>query len=418
MKIEITEKSSTEKEIDVIIPQEDVTALLDGKVEKYRKQLKMPGFRAGKKLPKKLVMARFGEAIRQEALEEAIDGGLRTELEKAGIKPVSYGEMADFKDEKDKDITFKIIVEVEPEIEITGYADLGVTVEDTEVDDSELEKMLSDMQRHTAKQEEVDRASKKGDVVTGDYLHIELDGENQEIPENPEFSAEIGASKTAGFDDGLQGVKAGDEKEISFTYPDDHANADLAGKKASFSVKVKAVKELKLPEIDEEFAKSMGAESVENLREQMAENLKKQKLDEKKGDAHDKAIDLLIEKNPFDVPESRIKQYVAHVVNRYLPEDQQQEPTAEQIEANRENAVRELRKIRILEYIAGKEKFKVRQKDVDERLQQMAAMYGMDFEMLKSSMRQSGRIVNLREELKIEKTLDYLVGIRDEDDEK
>jgi trigger factor len=415
VKIAISEISTTEKELDVTLTQDEVTALQDSKVEKYRKQIRMPGFRSNKKLPKKLVMMRFGDAIRQEALEQAIDDGLKKELDEQKIAPISYGEMRDFADDKENDISFKVNIEVEPEVEITGYEDLGISVESVEADVAEVDKTLEDMRRNMAAQTEVERESQTGDVLVGEYISFSLDGEEETLPENKEFSAEIGKSASPGFDDGLVGLKAGEEKEISFSYPEDHPQEELRGKEAKFNITVKAVKEMTLPELDDEFAQKMGAESLEQLKSDLQENLQKQKENEKKGEAHEKAIDALIEANSFAVPDARVRHYVHHIVNRYAQEDQKRNPTEEEVEENREKAVRELRKIRIVEYIADKEKIKVRQSAVDERIREMAAMYGMDFDTLKSSMRQSGGVVNLREELKIEKTLDYLIGLRDED---
>jgi trigger factor len=417
LKIEITDISSTEKKLAVTLPQEEVQAVFDEKIDVYRKKIAMPGFRAGKKLPKALVVKQYGDAIRAESIEKAIDEGLKKELEQANVSPVSYGKMEDFQDDATAGITFSMTVEVDPEVVVGNYEGLGVTIADVQADDAEVDKSIEDMRRHSAEQITVERAAQKGYIVSGMYQFIALGGEEQSIPKDPNFHVEVGASATPGFDDALTGVTAGEEKLITFVYPEDHSNENFRGKKAEFKVSITEVKELKLPELDAEFAKKMGADDMDALRKVLSEQLLLQKKNEAKNEAHTKAIDILLERNPIEVPESRIRQYVSYLVNRYArKEEEQREPTENEVEQNREDAIREIRKMRILEYLSEKLDIRPKQKDVDARLQEMAQMYGMDFETFKNSMRRSGRIVNLREELKIEKTLDYLVGIRQEDE--
>lgn len=414
MKTLISDNSSTEKKIDVVLPQEEITALFDEKIEAYRKKITMPGFRPGKKIPKNLVVSQYGAHIHQEAVEELIDAGLKEELKKAEIDPIAYGAMTDLVDEKDKDMTFSLMVEIDPEIEVKDYDNLGVSAEAVSLDPGEVDKIIADMQRQTAKQNEVDRASEKGDIIVGKYLNIAVDGKEDTLPENPEFQVEIGASDTDYFDEGLIGLKAGDTKVVEFSYPEDYKNEAMRGKKAEFNVSVSAVKVLELSELNDEFAKIMGAKDMADLKEKLEENLLKQKEQESKAKAHEEVLKILVEKNKFDVPNSRVKHYISYMMNQNVQKEEDRVvPTDEQIEEGREGAVFEIKKTRILDLISKEAKIKSKQKDVDAKIKDMSAMYGMEFDQFKKMLRESGRIENLREEIKIEKTLDFLIGIRD-----
>jgi trigger factor len=412
LKVKISEPTKTTRELEFSVPQDLVQEEFNKRINKYSKEISIQGFRKGK-VPKKIVVARFGPAIRSEAVEKVIDDALKSELKNAEIEPVALGEMKDFKDDETSDITFKVVVEVDAPIVITDYENLGITVAEESIDDAQVESELQELRKRFSTETEVDRISAVGDLIQGEYLSISMEGQAEPLPQDPKFQTEIGTSRTLGFDDGLIGLKKGDEKEITFTYDKNHSQEEFRGKSAKFKIKVLAVKEMELPELNEEFTQKLGAANLDELRDRIKESIQTQIKQKNVSEAHDKAVDILIEKNPFEVPEARIMHYIRHTVNQYKREKEEIEPTPEQIENLRPMALRDLRRYRILEFISNDKKIKVQQKDVDLRIMQMAAQYGMGFEQLKNSLRQSGRIVDIREELKIGKTLDYLVGLQD-----
>ena len=420
MKVSISEPSATEKQLEIEVPQDKVTEAYNSKIDKYRKEIHIKGFRPGK-VPKNIIAVKYGAAIRQEATEETIDSVIKDEFKKAKITPVSQPTVKFEGDEipTDKAIAFTVTVEVDPEIEIKDYQNLGIEAAAVVLEEKELEEEISKLKKSRATEKEVDKASDKGDVIIGDYLILELDGEQHPIPENPEFKVEVGASVTPEFDEALIGLKKDEEKEIKFTYPEDYQNAEFAGKSATFKIKVKSINEMVLPELNDDFAKELGFENVEDFNVKTKENLLSYKESAEKRKAHEEAIDKLIEVNPFDVPKGRIAAYAQSVVNQqHQGQDQEPvEPTEEEIENVTPEAIREIKKHRILEFVSNAEKIKVRQADVDERIKGMAAMYGMTFKDLKANLRSSGRTVQIREELKLEKTLDFLIGIREETSE-
>lgn len=408
MKATITEPTSTKRQLEIEMPQSEIQGPFDSKIAKYSKEIQIKGFRKGK-VPRQMIVARFGPSIRQEAVEEAIDVAIKSELEKAKIEPISQGTIESFEDNGTDDVKFTVVVEVDPEIEIKDYSNLNVTAEEVEVTEEEINQEIEAAQKQFAEETVVEGASEDGHILEGEYIKLIIEGEEKPVPSNPAFRIEVGASRTPGFDEHLVGITAGEEKEISFSFPEDYGQEELNGKSAIYTVKVDSIKSLALPELDDAFAEKLGSESFEAFKTTLVENITKYKFNQSKSKAHDAVMDILIERNEFEVPEARIKYFAQQTLNKAEGE----EPTEEEVNNLREQAVREIKKYRILEVISKAEKIKVKQAEVDDRIKEIGAMYGMSFNDLKSQLRSSGRIVGIREELKKEKTLDFLIGIHE-----
>jgi trigger factor len=412
MSVEIKETSATVRTLEITIPQADLTAPFEKKLGQYKKQVSMKGFRQGM-VPKAMILKQFGGAIRQEAVDEVVNKLVQDALKNANIIPVGQMKVVDFKDDKENDIALKVEVEMDPEIDIKGYADTGITVPETAVHEEEVQAEYDRLIQMWSKDEHVDRAAKKGDVVVGNYLEVVIDGEKQELPENKEFRSLLGQSASPGFDEGLTGATAGETKEINFKYPDDHKDERYRGKTAQFKVEITDVREIVPPTMDEEFCKQIGVKDVEDLKNNLAEGLANQKQDAAKNKAINEAIDKIIEANPFEVPKARVYDLIKWTLNRNAQSEKDVvEPTEEQLNGLTPEAIREIKKHRILDFVATKEKIKPAQADVDARLKQMADAYHVDFETLKGHFRQSGRINQLRDELRVQMAADFIVGIR------
>ena len=173
------------------------------------------------------------------------------------------------------------------------------------------------------------------------------------------------------------------------------------------------MREIVPPTMDEEFCKQIGVKDVEELKQNLAEGLASQKQDSAKNKAINEALDKIIEANPFEVPKSRVYDLIKWTLNRNAQSEQDVvEPTEEQLNGLTPEAIREIKKHRILDFIATKEKIRPNQAAGDARLQEMAKAYHVDFETLKGHFRQSGRINQLRDELRVQMAADFIVGIR------
>ncbi len=417
MTASIKETSSTIRSVEIAIPQADLKAPFEKAVTRYRKEVQMKGFRAGA-VPRHIIIARFGDLIRQECIEEVMNATLSEELKKANIVPVARVKVEDFKDDKEADITFTAIVEVDPEIDIKDYSNLGISVPSVAISEDEVKAELDRVLQMYSTAESVDRESKKGDVVVGNYLEVKIDGETKEIPEDREFRSLLGESSSPGFDEGLTGVKKGETKEINFVYPQDHKDEQYRGKSAEFKVEVTDVREIRAPKMDEEFFKKIGVKDEAELKDNLQTSLFNQKENAAKNKAVNEAIDKLIEANPFDVPHARVIDLIKYTLKQHSGTNQDVEPTEEELKTLEPEAIREIKKHRILEFIANKEKLRPTQAAVDARIEDIAKAYGVEAQDLKNHFRQSGRIVALRDELRIGLAEDLIVGIKHEDSAK
>ncbi|MBR2210705.1 MAG: trigger factor [Fibrobacter sp.] len=412
MPVEIKETSATLRTLEVTIPQEDLKAPFEKKLSQYKKQVTLKGFRQGQ-VPKAMILKQFGDSIHHEVVNEVVDKVLNEELKKANIIPVGQLKITKFNDDKESAVTLTVEVEMDPEIDIKGYADTGITVPQTAVHEEEVQAEFDHLLKMWSQDEHVDRAAQKGDVVVGNYQEVVIDGEKQELPENKEFRSLLGESASPGFDEGLMGVSAGETKEINFKYPDDHKDERYRGKTAQFKVTVTDVRKIVPPTLDEEFCKKVGVKDEAELKSNIAESLANQKQDAAKTKAINEAIDKIIEQNPFEVPNARVVDLIKWSINRNVQDPKDAvEPTEEQLKELGPEAIREIKKHRILEFVATKEKIRPAQAQVDARLQEMAKAYHIEFEDLKSHFRQSGRINQLREELRFQMAADFIVGIR------
>ena len=417
MTASIKETSSTTRNVEITIPQEALKAPFERKVTHYRKEVQLKGFRAGN-VPRNIIINRFGKTIRGEVIEELMNSTLSEELKKANIIPVSRVKVEDFKDDEQADITFTAIVEVDPEIEIKDYKNLGITVPAVVVSEEEVKSEVERVLQMYSTAESVDRESKKGDVVVGNYLEVKIDGENKEIPEDREFRSLLGESASPGFDEGLTGTKKGETKDIHFVYPQDHKDEQFRGKTADFKVEITDVREIHAPKMDEEFFKKVGVKDEAELKDNLQTSLLNNKKNSLKNKAVNEAIDKLIEANPFDVPHSRVIDLIKYTLKRNAGTNEDIEPSEEQLKTLEPEAIREIKTRRILEFIANAEKLKPTQAAVDARIEEIAKAYGVDAKSLKDHFRQSGRSVALREELRIELAENLIVGIQQEEEAK
>ena len=412
MKTTIEQPKSWQRVIHVEISDEEVQKEFQTKLNKVRKEIKLPGFRPGK-VPPDLAKSRFGPAIRMEVIDDLVNKSFREACSENNINPVNEAKISDLKVKEENPVTFKAEVEVDPQIEIKEYKKIKIKPMLNKVKEADVDTALNNLRERMAEIKDVDRASKKGDLVSIDYLSATVDGEpkNDLIP--PKYPIEIGKGTLKDFDKGLIGFSAGEETDISVKFPKDYHVADIAGKTAELKIKVNKVQEKIIPEVNEEFCKKVGDfADKEKLLEAIRMDLEAQEKERARVEAHNKAIDVLIEKNDFEVPPSRIEFYLDKVIEdqaRYYPPGKA--PDRKEVsEKFREGGIRAIKRYRIIDFIANKEKIKATQEEVDERIKGIAGQYQKPFEEMKTILRKDGTTMRIREEMREQKTLDMLIS--------
>ncbi len=412
MKATISEPQSWQRAINIEIPNEDVQKEFGTKLTKYRRDVKLHGFRPGK-VPAKLIQSRYGPVIRAEVVDELINKSFKQACAENNIIPISEPKISDLKAEKENPVSFKVEVEVDPKIEITGYKKLKIKVSQKKIKDSDVDTALNDFKERMAELKDVDRPSEKGDFVSVEYLDATVDGEPKEDLKSPQQPIEIGKGTLKDFDKGLSGLSKDQESDLSVKFPKDYHDKDVAGKTANLKIKVNKVQEKVLPEVNEEFCRKVGNCANEDaLRDAIKADLEAQEKERARTEAQNKAIDALIEKNDFEAPPSRVEFYIDKVMEeqgKYYPAGKA--PDREEISRQfRDIGINAIKRYRIVEYIAGKEKIKATQEEVDRRIQLIADQYNQPFEEVKATLRKNKATMEIREKIKEQKTLDSLIG--------
>lgn len=413
MKTEVLETKPWQRVINVEIPEQEVEEEYQVKVNKYKRDISLPGFRKGK-VPLNLLKSRFGTTIRAETIDDLIKKSYTEACSAHNLNPVSEGKVSELKaDDEHSPITFSIEIEIDPEIEITGYKNVNVSPSPKEIEQKDIDEVLENLRERLAEVKDVDRPSQNGDLITVDYKSVFVDGEEKNDLQFPSYPIEIGKSSLKDFDSGLVGLKADDTATITVTFPDDYHADTVAGKTGEIAVHVKKVQEKNLPEVNEEFCKKVGDfADVTALKNAIKEDLENREKERARNEAQEKAIDILIENNTFEVPPSRIEMYLDHVWEeeaRYYPKERM--PDREMVaERYRDIGIRSLKRYRIIEYIAKKEKIKATQEDVDNRIRLIAEQYKQPFEEVKNTLRKSGTTMRIRDEIKTQKVLNSLIG--------
>ena len=415
MKSTVTEPESWKRVIEIEVPADEVAAAVDKKLGKYRRDARLPGFRQGK-APLAVIRQRVGETARAEVIEEMVRDAYKTACEEHKIDPVSNALLTDLKAEEGEPLRFTLTTEVDPPVEITGCDKLKIKAKPRKIKDSDVEDNFKSLLERFVEFKDVDRPSKKGDFVRLEYSKVVIDGEEQAELRNlsPDYPVELGGEGVfKEFDKGLTGLSAGEEAEIAVKFPKDYTEQDMAGKSGVFSVKVLSVQEKVLSEINEEFLKKFGDfETVDALKEEIRKGLEEEEETRARREAHSEAVDALLRDNPFEVPPSKVETYIKMMIEDYAQSSggQTVEPTEQLMESFREPAIAALKRIRVVDCVAEKEKIKATQEEVDREIALIAQRYGHEFDELKQIFRKNGTTNRIRLEIRERKTLDFLIG--------
>jgi trigger factor len=299
-----TELGDSRVRVEVEVPSEALEQQLKTAAAELGREMRVPGFRSGK-VPAEVVLRQVGrEAVMDEAVRRGLPGWYEEAVSDAGITTVGDPDLdlADLPD-KGSPLAFTIEVGVVPPAELGDYMGLEVGRRESQVDPQEVQSELERMRESLASLETVDRAAGKGDFVVMDYTGS-IAGEEFEGGAGRGQVVELGSGRLVpGFEEQLEGASAGDEREVSLTFPDDYPAEDLVGKDASFAVEVKEVKEKKLPELDDDFAVEAGGyDSLDELRTEVEQRIGEADERSIEGEFREAAVDAAVAGARVEIP--------------------------------------------------------------------------------------------------------------------
>jgi trigger factor len=334
MQVSVESIGALERRMEVQVPAEEVEKAVNARLESMSRTVRLKGFRPGK-VPVKVVRQQFGAQVRQEVLGDLLQSSFseavtQQKLVPAGgpkIEPISLAEGSDLK--------YRAVFEVFPEVQLAGMETIQVSRPVAEVAPADVDAMIQNLREQRATYVAVEREAQDTDRVTVDFEGT-IDGQPFEGGKGQGVPIVLGAGRMlADFEAGLKGVRAGEKKTIELTFPENYPSAAIAGKKAQFAVEVKSVEERKLPELDDEFAKSYGVEEggVARLREEVEENMRRELADAIRARIRKQVLDGLVDANPLELPkvavEAQVRDMQVEAARRMGAQDLSQLPPVE-----------------------------------------------------------------------------------------
>ncbi|KZE43576.1 trigger factor [Rossellomorea marisflavi] len=394
---------------------------LDAAFKKVVKQVNVPGFRKGK-MPRGMFEKRFGvESLYQDALDFILPEAYAKAIEETGIEPIDRPEIDVEQMEKGKDLVFTAKVQVKPEVKLGEYKGLEVEKMDDEVTAEDVEAELTSLQEKQAELVVKEEGNaEEGDTVTMDFEGF-VDGEAFEGGQADNYSLELGSGQfIPGFEEQLVGVAAGEEKDVEVSFPEEYHAAELAGKAATFKVKIHEIKAKELPALDDEFAKDADeeVETLAELKEKIENRLKESKKTEAETAVREALVEKASENAEVEIPEVMVDAEVDRMMQEFGQRLQMQGMTLElyfqfsgQSEEDlrgqmKEDAGKRVRTNLTLEAIAAAENLEVTDEEAEEEVTKMAEQYNMSADNIKQAL---GGLDTLKADLKVRKALEFLV---------
>jgi len=309
MQVSVESGEGLERRLLVDLPAERVATAVDKKLAELAKHVRLDGFRPGK-VPMRVVKQRFGDSVRQEVYGDLIQATYYEAATEQNLAPVGDPSIEIRDAAEEGGFSYTAVFEVMPKVELADLGGNEVTKVMAEVTEADVDEMLDKLRSQRTEWAEVERAAQDGDTVHIDFKGS-IDGEVFDGGSAENVPLVLGSgSMVDGFESGILGASAGDERSVEVTFPEDYRAEHLAGKAATFEIKVLKVAEPKLPEIDEDFIKEFGVEAgtVEALRKEVGDNMRHE-LDQKtSGMLKDGVMGILREANPVDVPAAMVTQ--------------------------------------------------------------------------------------------------------------
>ena len=409
--------SPVKKRINVSLDAQEVDAAIAASVAMYRTSVQLDGFRKGK-APASVVEKRFRDKIYQEAKQDLINVHINEVLQAGGFAPVSGIELDGGELVRGEALSYSFSFEILPDFELPNYEGMEAEQEKAVVDPEEVQQVLDRIRRDKSTLHPVDGNDPPvdGQVAVVSFEGFE-DGKAIEGIKAQNFELSLGERQALeAFEDLVKTIPLGEEKEGDIAFPADFINPELAGKTVRMRIRVHAVKERRLPELDTALAKSMGFEDVDKLREGITASYRKNRENLHRAAAQKKLLDGLLKMVDFTLPESmvdlNVRTLLADMQGRLERQGKSLASLGKQYEELRAQVLPEAESVTrsqvFLLRVARKENLEVPEQEIDRHLYQAAMRSGEDFHALKDKYAQSGMIFHLRDRLLADKAMEAM----------
>ncbi len=415
MKVQVENIDSVKKKVEVVLPEEKINVIRESIYSELQKQAKIKGFRPGK-VPRPMILSYYKEYIDDELKKRMVQETMYEALDEAKVNPVGQ-PVVDFVDEEDRH-GYVLECEVIPDIELPAYKGIEVEVEPIGVSDDEVAKRIDGLQHMHAEivAKEGDRGAQNGDLVIIKYQGYE-DGKPVKGIETEAYPVELGSSTMMPeFESALMGMKENEEKEIPISFPDDYPDKDIAKKTLQFKVTMKEIKEKHLPEINDEFAKDLNFDNMEEMHKGLRDEILKEKENIRNKEIAQKIVDALTGGVEIPVPKTLLEKRIEMMMEDAKSRFKADRLTAEEARAIEERFRKDFEKSAetrikaeiLITKISEKEGINADENDVQERIKKIAEDAKRPLSDVRNFYEQYNLLNNLRSNIIEERTINFL----------
>ncbi|NDF12460.1 MAG: trigger factor [Proteobacteria bacterium] len=401
-------------EFNVVIPAKDVKEKIEARLNQIGKSAKIPGFRPGK-IPMDILKKNYGQSVMGEVLELLVEQSSKQAFKEQKIKPALQPKIQVVTFEEGKDFEFNMTVEAYPEVPAVKAADIKLNRQKAEAGDAEIKEALERLCSQVKNWEKVDRAAKKGDATKIDFVGT-LNGVAFQGGTGKDVQLELGSGTfLKDFEEGVVGQKAGETRNIPVSFPKNYHSADLAGKTANFAITVNSVLEAKAEIPGDDFAKRLGLESIDKLKEELSKQLNREYDTATRTLLKRDLFDVLEKNYDFEVPEEMVELELKAIAHQMDHSHHNHGPDGTcDVEANpklRPMAVRRVKLGILLSDIGAKEKVEVAQQDITQAVLAEARNYpGQERKVFDYYKNNPERLADFHGPILEEKVVDHLIS--------
>jgi len=415
LNLEIVEINSCKKNLVAEVPAEQVEEEISRLASKYAQQAKVPGFRPGK-VPLTIIRQRFGADLRSDVTQEIISRTWRQTVEERGLQPLAEPVVEKVESDAGQPLKFVLAFEVLPKIEVIDYKGVTITSAPVAIQDSDVDSALEHLRQENAQFVPVEN----GTVSDGHYVTIRLDGEfeggGKPIHEE-DATLIVGAPQTnREFSENLLGSRVDELRNFEVSYPADHRQKRLAGKKVHYQAKVKEIKEKQVSELNDDFARDIGSASLEELRSKVRDELVTKAGQAAEEKAREAVLDQVVQRSSFDIPEIMVheeledhgRRIAANLARQGIDVSKTSIDWKKIFEEERPHAETSVRRRLVLDAIARQEHMEVTEQELDEEFQKIAGRGGKSAAAIRAQFEKDQRLQAFRMFLLQNKALDFI----------
>lgn len=415
LKISVQEPKSWSRRVSITVPADRVNRTRSAVTTQIASTVRMPGFRKGH-VPQRILEKQFAQSIEQETLDRVIQEAYREALEKEGLRPITQGMIENVHFHEGQELHFDVEFEVQPEVKITELTGLTATRPSEEVGEDEVDSVLERLRDERGVWEPRAEGEKPDwtDQVLVEITPKAEEGDEEE-PETNTYRFVLGEGQAIpDVEQAILTLAPGEEGDFTVRFPEDFADAEQAGQEQHLHLKVVSVQHKVVPELDDEFARSLGDfDDLAALRARIGSDLQEEAKRRAEADVRGQIVGQILDANPFDVPGSMVDRYIDLMTGQGEEErnkltDEQKEQISQWREALRPQAEEGLKRMLVVERIAEDQGLRASQDEIDARVEELAATHGRTPSEVWLQLEKTGQLQALENEITEEKVFDYL----------